>query len=465
MALPKALFWWDWVNKMVLDSFWWVILFIFVLWVPFLRVWWWFFLPLMLQSQLKKLYIWWISWDYDYAKAKWVMLEIIPPKEVLVPHKAMEDVFNLIWGIWDSPNFREKWCDGELDNGPFWASFEIVSTEGRLHFYLRLLAGQRTMVEAAIYGHYPSVEIHETSDYTKLVPQTIPNNEWDMYGEDWELNKPAVYPIKTFEKFFEPQGERITAEEKRLDPILSLLESMSKLGPGEHYWVQFITTPIRDKDEPGWKKEGEKIINKITKRPEKVETTLVDDIMFMLKSLVMGPEKEGSGDKASYKWTEQTKTETGEREMVLTPGEREVLTEIENKMKKPVFRVTMRGVYVARREKWTSPNRILMRAYAGHFATDNLNSFKFNTLTRPRIHYFWRKRRVFLRARRMFRMSVLRLPPLFPKRSSADVQPILSAEEMATLFHFPVRTSGMIAPTMGKVETKKGGPPPNLPIE
>jgi len=65
----------------------------------------------------------------------------------------------------------------------------------------------------------------------------------------------------------------------------------------------------------------------------------------------------------------------------------------------------------------------------------------------------------------MFRMAVLRFAPLFPERLAKDCNPILSTEEMATLFHFPLRVSGMISPAMGKVESKKAGPPPNLPVE
>ncbi len=63
----------------------------------------------------------------------------------------------------------------------------------------------------------------------------------------------------------------------------------------------------------------------------------------------------------------------------------------------------------------------------------------------------------------MFRMSVLRFPPLYPDRSS--LCPILSTEELATLFHFPIRITGMVAPALEKVESKKAGPPPNLPVE
>jgi hypothetical protein len=415
------------------------------------------------MSQLKTIYLWYIGWDYDYAKQKWVFLEVVPPKEVLIPLKAMEDVFAAIWPLMDIGNFRERWCDGELGNGPYWCSWEIASIEGKIHFYIRVLQQHRVSIESALYGHYPDIEIHEAQDYVKLVPPTVPNEEWDMYGEDWDFFRETAYPMKTYEKFFEPQGERISAEEKRMDPIISLLEAMSKLGPGEHYWVQFTTVPICDYDEPEWRKEGQGIINKIIKRPEKKEPTFFEDLGHVAKELVLGPEKEGEGEGASYSWISQQKEESGEREMVLTPGEREIVTEVENKMKKPVFRTNIRGVYVAKRENWKAPNRVITRTYMGHFNTVNLNNFRFQAKTRPRVHFFMRKRRVFMRARKMFRMSVLRFPPLYPDRH--ELCPILSTEEMATLYHFPLRVSGMVAPTMAKIESKKAGPPANLPTE
>jgi len=471
MKLPQWLFWWEWVQKMVWDPFWWLICFIIILWVPFLRVWWWVFLPWMLMYQLKVVYRWWMNWDYDYAKTKWILLEIIPPREVLIPFKAMEDVFSSIWPLMDVGNFREQWCDGELNNGPYWCSWEIASIEGKIHFYVRFLQQHVSSIEMALYAHYPDIEIHQVSDYTKLVPPTVPNEEWDMYGEDWDYRtrkneRHDAYPIKTYEKFFEPQGERISAEEKRIDPIIGLLEGLSRLGPGEHYWCQFITVPIVEYDEKDIFKDAEKIINKISQRPEKKVSTLMDEIIYIAKQVILGPDKEGSGESAKYDWAPMEKDEeTDEMRISLTPGEREILTEVENKMKKPLFRTTIRGVYVAKRENWKAPHRVLFRSYMGHFITNNMNSLGFQAKTRPRVHFFMRKRRVFMRARKMFRMSVLRLPPLFPKRMAADLNPILSSEELATMFHFPLRISGMVTPTLVKIESKKAGPPANLPVD
>ena len=67
-----------------------------------------------------------------------------------------------------------------------------------------------------------------------------------------------------------------------------------------------------------------------------------------------------------------------------------------------------------------------------------------------------------MRARRMYRMTVMRFPPLYPDRQ--DMCPILSPEELATLWHFPLRVSGGSL-AMSKIESKKAGPPPNLPID
>ena len=460
-TLSDYFFWLKPINKIFLGSFWWVFLMLIVFFIPFLRIWWWIFAPFFLYIELRILYLWWINWDYAYANKKWVMLEIIPPKEVLVPLKAMDDIFTVMWGVNYSPaNWRERWCEGQLADAGGWMSWEIASIEGKLHFYIRVLVGAKVSLETVLYGHYPELEISEVQDYTKNVPQNIPNEEWDVYGEDFILGEPAPYPIRTYEKFFEPQGEKISAEEKRIDPISSLLELMSKLGPGEQFWLQFITM---SSDEPQFKKDTDKIIAKISKRPAKHVKTFFEHIIEVVYHLVAGPKKEGSGEKASYSWLESTKTEEGEREMLLTPGEREILTEIENKIKRPIFRTTIRGVYVAKRENYQSAHRVLTRSYFSHFQTKNLNYLRFSTVTRPKTHYVFRNRIPFLRTRRMFRNYILRFTPLFPDRKKEC--PILSTEEMATLYHFPLKITGLVAPTMARVESKKGGPPPNLPME
>ena len=389
------------------------------------------------------------------------MLEITPPKEVLTPLKAMEDVFGVVWSsLVDVANFREIWFEGELDNTPYWMSWEIVSIEGHIHFFARVMSSHRQAVEAALYSYYPDLEIQEVPDYARNVPQNIPNEEWNLYGEEFNYTNKPVFPIKTYEKFFEPQGERISAEEKRIDPINSLLESLSRLGQGEQYWIQFITAGVTDHDAPFLKGEAEKAISKIAKRPEKKATkTFIQEAMDQMTLLTVGPTKEQVEGKASRV---KIDSETGEREMLLTPGERELLTEIENKTRKAIFRTTMRGMYIARKENWKPANRILLRSYMGHFST-NTSRLREDVGTKTKVHYLFRKRRVFFRARRMMRNAILRFPPYFPDRVKGGA--LLSVEELATLIHFPVKITSLAFPTVERVEHRKGGPPPNLPTE
>lgn len=271
VELSKLFFFLKPLKTAVLVPFGWIIIMLIVFIIPFLRPWWWIFAPLVLVSELRVLYLWWITWDYAYPERKWIMLEVVTPKEILTPLKAMEDVFTTMWGpLYSTTNWREQWCDGDLLEATAWMSCEIVSTEGNLHYYIRVAAEHRPSLEAILYAHYPELEIREVPDYTKNVPQNVPSDEWDTYGEDFILGETHAYPIKTYEKFFEPQGEKISAEEKRIDPISSLLEMMSKLGPGEHFWLQFITASTDYDSEPDFLPDGKKIIDKLAKRKESV---------------------------------------------------------------------------------------------------------------------------------------------------------------------------------------------------
>ncbi len=461
--ISKLFFWTEPIEKIVIESFWWILAMAIILILPFLRPWWWLFAPIFLSIELRVLYIWWINWDYNYAKKKWSVLEIVMPNVILTPLKAMEDVFSVMWGPLCSPNnWREIWCEGGLDDAPEWMSWEIASIEGKIHYYIRVSAAHRHTAETVLYSHYPELEIHEVPDYTKSVPQNIPNKDWDVYGEDFILGKDFAYPIKTYEKFFEPQGEKIAAEEKRIDSIASLLELMSKLGPGEQFWLQFVIA-VSDLDAAELKSKGEKIVNKLIKRPEKKKSSFWGDTLELITRIIIGPVWDNEKQVPHFVSPPKTEKTQERSELLLTPGEKEIVTEVENKAKKPIFRTTIRGVYVARRESFKPSNKILTRSYFAHFQTQNLNFLRFSTVTRPKTHYVFRKQIPFVRSRRMFRNYILRFPPLFPEKRREVA--ILNAEELATIYHFPTRITGLSTSAMSQVESKKGAPPPNLPVE
>lgn len=376
------------------------------------------------------------------------MLEIKVPREVIRPLKAMENVFAGLWQLYDPPNPREKWLEGKVQLS---LALEVVSLGGEIHFFIRVPEGARKLVESSVYSQYPDAEISEAEDYTKYVPHDIPNKDWDLWGCDYQLVKEDVYPIKTYSKFFEERPE-VTIEEKRIDPISQLLEGLAMLKPGEQLWIQIIAEPITPK-ENDYVARGRAIADKIARRaaPRTYPPLALEAAEVLISGKMPGP-------------AEQPK-ELIPPEMKLTPGEKEVLAAIEEKIGKYAFNTAIRFVYVARRDAYFGPAKTLPMSFFSQFSTQNLNAMKPWPKTITKVHtiltWFLDKRRLYLRKRRMFRNYVKRLTPLFPRPGGTFV---MNIEELATIFHFPGAIVSR-APFVPRVEVKKGEAPPGLPTE
>lgn len=425
-----------------------------------LNEWWWLFLLVdgywLIQASLVP----WLLWRQSFfdAKMDWVLIEVRVPSEVLEPIKAMETVITGFWQIVSDPGWYEKWWKGE-----FLLSFvlEIVAIDGVPHFYIRLPGRIRQMFEAHIYSQYPQAEIFQVEDYTKNIPQDIPNDQWEMWGTEYKNLKPWAYPIKTYAEF--ETGKEI--EEKRIDPISSLLEGMAKLKPGEQIWIQVRCTPILDDAKP-LKKQAEKLRDKLARRESKEVKTnpMLQDAVNLLvfnKPLPGPPPPE--------------EKEVIPVEMKLTPGEKEVLAGVERKLDKLWYMCSLKYVYLAKKDVFFGPNARVAMSYFTSFVSENSNGLvpDARTLTKVVQHWydwFWFiKERLYLRKRRLFRVHLNRLWVVFPRPGHKGLEGsgqrfILDAEELASLYHFPGRLVAP-APTLQRVETKKGEPPPELPVE
>ncbi|MFA5755282.1 MAG: hypothetical protein WC909_02920, partial [Candidatus Paceibacterota bacterium] len=322
---------------------------------------WWIVPPFLLYDKMKFFFLlhMGMSWAGESLREP-ILLEIKIPHNLTRPIKAMENVMNSIWGGYDPPkDWRASYFEGKVILS---TSFEIAGIDGVPHFFVRIPKSNRKLIESAIYSQYPEVEIIEAPDYTKQIPMDIPNNEWDMWGTDFELIKPDVYPIKTYEQFFEERPDS-PSEEKRIDPLSSLFETISRMNKGEQMWIQLTMWPISPK-ENDYVGRGKKEVDKLVSRPGALEKKSIISDFFTV--LFTGKMPEPPQEKENFL----------PPEMKLTPGEREIVGAIEKKIAKPCFQGFIRYIYVAKRDVFFGGAKGFGVSFFSQFATQNLNNLK-----------------------------------------------------------------------------------------
>ena len=414
----------------------------------FTKAWWWVFLPFLLWKPFFYLWTWWRI-DTWLSKQSLVVLEIKVPQDVPNPFKRMENVFAGFWQTKIGKNPRERYLEGKIQLS---IALELVSIEGKVHFFMRVIQEDRELLETSIYAQYPEAEVTQVDDYTKYIPQDVPNKDWDLWGTDFMQLKSDVYPIKTYRNFFEEQEGM--KEEFRVDPLGQLLEGMKKLGPGEQLWLQFLIDPVTN-EEAGHVTRAKAFVDKLARRQDTEESGTVQDVKSAASLLVTGSPIE----------KKEEVRETFPPEMKLTPGERAVLGAIEEKVSKLSFMTNIRTIYLAKRDVYFGGRVATPLSFFQQFNLENLNSIVFDTNKRTKIYTFWTafldKRRLFLRKRRVLRRYLMRVGTNFPLSGGTFV---LNIEELATIFHFPGRLTAPGA-ELPRVEVKKGEAPPGLPTE
>jgi hypothetical protein len=418
-----------------------------ILW-DVIKNWWWVILPFVLIKPFLFIYLWWRK-EVWIGKIKFIVLEIKPPKEVLRPIKAMETVFNGLWHFYDPPNPREKWFEGKDQLG---FSLEIVSLGGEPHFFIRIPENFRNLTESVLYSQYSDLEINQVDDFTKFVPQDVPNKDWDIWGTDYEMLKEDIYPIKTYSKFFEERPE-VAKEEKRIDPVSNILEGMAKFKPGEQLWVQIMATPVAYGIESDYVERGKKEVDNLVKRPKLPKRkTIIEEAIDVL---VTGkPPTEPEKEKKAIM-----------PEMELTPGEKKIVSGIEDKISKYAFNCTIRFIQLGKRNVFFPPNKAIPMGFFDLFSTADLNGLKPMKKTITKVHTVWLwfldNRRAYVRKRSIFRNFIERNSPFWPFSGGTF---ILNIEELASLYHFP-GVGVTAAPSVSRIEAKKGEAPPGLPTE
>ncbi len=181
-------------------------------------------------------------------------LQIKIPADNEIEIKAAEHMFSNIVGF--KKGFWQR-----LFTGDYRISFEIVSKENGIGFYVVSPDEIAPFIEKQINAAYPSAEIDIVN----------PHEIWDrgVHTEvvELKLKGPAYYPIKGY-------------EDLKNDSLSSITNSMSKLGEDEVLAVQYVLQPAKE----NWRYAGQHYISSVrqkassTEKPVNIDTSFLDGI-------------------------------------------------------------------------------------------------------------------------------------------------------------------------------------------
>lgn len=406
-----------------------------------------FLLPIILPFILAKmLFKKWVGYARGkfLSEQKYVMLKIIPPKNVLKGPQAMELVLVALHHTGGEATWIDRFWKGKVRPD---SSLELVSIEGEIHFIIRIKKDIRRYVETQLYSTYPGIEVHECEDYTAGVEYDNKINK--VFCSYYALTKPDPYPIKTYVDYGLDQEAE---EEFKIDPLAPVLEFMGGLGPGHQIWIQFIIRahkptkliPLSKRIFGNWDERTDTYIEQAKIEIEKIRQESI------------------------------TITEEGDTERAVsnqTKGQQLRIAAIERAMTKPAFDVGMRAIYIAHKDVYDGVNIAGLKNGFKQFSSNELNGLRpytgdsdypwddpFGWKDEEQRHEYMRMykgRQYFYHTKKEYswwRPSINVPLPYF----------ILNTEELATLFHFPGQVAG--TPTLQRIESRKGTPPANLPI-
>ena len=384
---------------------------------------------------------------------KWVLLEVNVPREVIKSPAAMELVFSNAFYHQSKKGFWEEFMIG----APWlWFSLEIVSIDGRVHFYIRTPTRIRDLVETQIYAQFPQAKVIEVEDYAFDIPKYIKDGNWNTWGCEFTKEQNDVQTIKTYRQMEEMKSG--TKEEFKVDPLTPTIEYLGSLPKGQQIWIQII---IRQSIKKYHSHETGKHVDFKAFAEEHLRKTLKPYTrIHHSKYGSEGPDATeirppGFVEETMKLWVSnlrQIHFDCGIR-MITLADKRLHSDEQFNNLRKS--------------------SRLLFRQYAQPNSNEiiRVNSTQFDapwsdptglalTKIKKRMLDFYRLRTFFHPPLQYAFDYPIPFSIFFP--SGKPQTCVLSLEELATLYHFP----GMVseAPSFRRVESKIAKPPSNLPI-
>ena len=284
--------------------------------------------------------------------------------------------------------------------------FEIIGSQGFVHFYAAVPVALVDVVRQALVSAYPTVRIEEVAEHN--IFNSIGKANATLGGELY-LKESYAYPIATY-------------QDLKRDGMQSLLNALSTLDKEDGAAIQILMRPA----DPSWAKAASGIASKKRKGNDKKL-----DAGGLLKSIATAP----------FKVPEAGKDGAEKKAPELSNLDQAILDAIDDKTRHPGFEVLIRVIVssnVSQRSQAILSNIV---ASFSLYDAPGKNGFKYSP------------------AKDSEKLATSYIMRFFPQQNKKT---ILNSVELATLFHFPDQRS---IPTsqLSRQESKQVDGPRNIP--
>lgn len=293
--------------------------------------------------------------------------------------------------------------------------FEIAnpSSSEEIFFYLSFPKRFRESAEKQIHSFFPHAVIEKVSDYTIFSPGSV------TAVSVLELARNQALPIRTYR----------TVDIDPLNEISNALSKLKTIEEGAAIQVILARAPT------GWRKEGKKIAQKM-QEGKRLKDAEGHSLLSDFGSTV------GKGMVGVIANPRQNTSVPEEKKIVnLTPEEQELVKTIDSKANKGAFRVNIRLIASGATSERAEEILAHMENAFGQFENPDINSFRVKKRLKQ-------KRAVYDYIFRNF---------------DDEVQMMLSVEEVASIFHFPISTTE--TPKIKWLKAGSAPPPVNIPSD
>lgn len=273
-----------------------------------------------------------------------------------------------------------------------------------IYFYVACPRGFEELVETQILAFWPEAQVQRSLDYN------IFNPTGHSVGAVAKLQKPFILPIKNPKEF-------------AIDPLISITTTLTKLAElGEGAAVQILLRNSRKKISSF----GQRVIEELKKGKTPEEA---------IKLISSSP--------SNFLFSKKPSQKEEKSPPPLSPQEQEIISNIQNKIYKPLFEVNLRILASAANKERAEEILTKIESSFEQFNTENLNRILFLRPTGREL-----KKLFYNFSFRIFNEKEIIL---------------LSSQELATLFHFPPPI--LPVSKIKWIKTKQAPPPVHLPQE